>query len=841
MEIEFISPFIIDAISLASSSSCVYLSVEIHFFAKDDPEKFLQARPLKKQARGAWSILINPQALGVDSLLGHFYLYRVTSHGNTNYVFDPYAKSIHPIAARLATDKQRLVPKMAILNIESLLDEMGPLPSLANSDIMKNRNDFIAYELHVRDFTIAPTLSLDAKIKGTYLGVLEKLDHLKALGITHLQFMPLHICCTVDETNRSLQDEKIPSSLVNYNWGYDVFNFFVPSGWLTSDPFNPTIRIKELRQMTAAITAQKLGLILDVVFNHTYSFDYFEQLAPGCYIRREENGTISKTTGAGETIESRSLMARRMIIDSLKYYVANFGFNGFRFDLMSFLDHQTMLEIRQALGPDIILYGEGWDLTDLPAHLATTKTNLPAACDVGVFNDSARDSVAGSPTIQGFVHGGFATGAKVKSSIVGGIKDYPVDHNKDGLMDVFIDKNKQHAFANHPTDTINYLSIHDGHTLLDKINLSYKSEKHSKERVQKLALAILLTSQGKIVLEGGIEIGRTKPLAPNDPTSNRAHTSDRVIADDGATYFHENSYRSPDITNMFRWERSERFTNLRKYISGLISLRRKFSCFHFSSTQEIIDNLRFVSDYIPNSRYFDLSTSGRYNNWPEVPGLTIEFINGIPGKRSYMVGGIHPPDDATKNPTKNDFFVDFDASGRGQITFTKAHIEKFSIGSWGAVDDLKFKLVDTAGKWDYVSAHYSDYGSNTILPQSISKATNKATINLAFKDCVAGEENSEHPTFIAFVVNNIDYIDPIDKREGDAPSYSYQKFLVIHNASENKTNFKFPEILNYKVHDILVDDAEAGLVPLAKSHSVRIHPPHIIVDGKACAVIGLIA
>ena len=771
---------------------------------------------------GIWNKNLITSDIFIESYEKYFYQYEVSAHGITNLVLDPYAKTITS-----HSPKNKTPPKAQIVDVNALFCEFKSPPK-KNSDLLKNEGEFIGYETHIRDFSIDPDLDIPNDIKGTYLGVMKNIPHLKELGITHLQFLPIQLFYTVDESIKDFQHENIESGKINYNWGYDAYHYFIPSGWYATDTENPATRLIELKKMTEELHNNSLGIIMDVVYNHTYNKDFFEDIAPGCYIRRNERGVISNGAGAGESIESRVFMVRKLIIDSLKYFVDKFHVNGFRFDLMSFTDHQTMSEIRNALGNDIILYGEGWELTDLPKEIATMKYNLPANSSISVFNDSTRDSFTGDKNVHGFVQGSFYENPKAKASIIGGIKDYPQDYDYDHHMNVMIDLYHYNSFAESPMNTINYLSIHDGPTLWDKINLTYNSEKHTKKSILKMALVMLLTSQGKVVLEGGCEIGRSKPLSPNDPNINRALTSDLVEEDNEAIYFHENSYKSPDSTNMINWSRKNKFKDIYNYLKGVIQLKKEFSAFRLEKSNSIKNGITFVSDYIPNSKNFDLHDKNRYHDWDNIEDLTIKFVNGPETQKRFITGEIHPESSENKNPNSNKYFVSFDDHGEGEITFSQNDIKNFDMTSWADDKSLNLKLVNTEGGWDYDHQFYSSFGHNRIHPNSINKANNTATINLAIKDHTAGEGDFIPTSYIAYFIDaKIENYDCI-----------YDSFLVIHNSDESTITIKHIELNKYSIREILIDGRSAGIEPI-KETDIVIDKSSVIIPGKTSTVIGL--
>ena len=270
---------------------------------------------------------------------------------------------------------------------------------------------------------------------------------------------------------------------------------------------------------------------------------------------------------------------------------------------MSFIDKETLRQIRTEVGkvynpenPDeLILHGEAWNFTDLKKG-AFTKTDFKSL-DIGIFNDTFRDALVGNGHTHGFIHGNTGEISRLASAIISGIKTYDADCVP-FKKDVFF--NPYNLFAEQPGDCLNFMSVHDGLTLWDKINLTVKNpDKKERLRLMKFAYAILFTSQGKIILHAGDEILRTKPLADFDKEKHRALTSEFIDEEEGATYFHENSYQSPDFTNMFRWDRltneyAEFSGELLDYIKGLIKMRRKFSEFRLNTAKDINHHIELI-------------------------------------------------------------------------------------------------------------------------------------------------------------------------------------------------------------------------------------------------------
>lgn len=712
--------------------------------------KYLYRYELSKCDHGVWKKKISLSETSIESFHQLQYCYEVTSMGRTRKVIDPYAKSLSPLR------HSNQLPNSVVIDPAALKLSSDSFKN--NSDLLSDPLEFIGYEAHIRDFTISPDSPVDKKLKGTYEGFGKLAPYFSELGVSHIQLMPVQKFQTVDELNQKYQDESTPMEEVNYNWGYDPMHYFSLEGWFSTNPSLPQQRIIDFHNMVRALHQNNVGVIMDVVYNHIYDERVLEFVAPGCYLRRNSWGDISSGTGAGASVESRNLMVRRLITDSLKYFTEFFHINGYRFDLMSFLDHETMIKIREELGPDIILYGEGWNFTDLPNDQAITKNNYPPNIGLGIFNDSCRDSLIGHLTHNGIIQGNLNENLKAKSSILGGVKDYPHDYNNDGRIDVILGNDGYNYFADDPINTINFLDVHDGFTLWDKINLSVQGDKQKKQRLMRRSLAMLFSSQGRIVIHGGVELARSKALAPNDPTAYRAHTSTLLLEENQGQFFHENSYRSPDATNAIQWTKNFQDSRLYNYVQNLIKLRRERPEMRLANSDEVKRGVRFVEKAPPTARH-------QVSNFSELPELTINFKNGPKNKNCFLIGEIFSIENG--NPSKNPYQLTFDAQGKATIVFSKEDIKTFNTSLWGHDSDLEIKIVNSAGKWDYLPASYSPLGHNLISLYTLSEDF-KVTIDLSIKDYYSILEFVRDPSLLAYTLTK-----------------NKKQLVVIHNLSSH--------------------------------------------------------
>ncbi|MES9664012.1 type I pullulanase [Bacillus cereus] len=497
---------------------------------------------MQQGEKGTWKAELKGNQKGL------FYTYKVKIGDKWTEAVDPYVR-----AASVNGDKGAVVD----------LEETNPKKWKANKKPkFKNPEDAIIYELHVRDLSIQPESGI--KQKGKYLGVTEKgtkgpegvktgLDHMKDLGVTHVQLLPIFDYASVNEEN--LNEPQ-------YNWGYDPKNFNVPEGSYSTNPYEPTVRITELKQMIQTLHDNNLRVVMDVVYNHMYNAaeSNFHKLVPGYYYRYNEDGTLANGTGVGNDTASERKMMRKFMVDSVTYWAKEYNLDGFRFDLMGIHDYETMNEIRKAINqidPSIILHGEGWDLnTPLAAELKANQKNAEKMKGIAHFNDNIRDGLKGSVFEEkenGFINGKENMEDRIKKGITAGI-DY--DTNTSTYQD--------------PEQVLTYVEAHDNHTLWDKLELTNPGDSEEvRKQMHKLSSSILVTSQGIPFLHAGQEFMRTK-------------------------YGDHNSYKSPDSINQMDWLRRAAFNNEVEYMKGLIDLRKKYPAFRMTSAEQIKTHVSFI-------------------------------------------------------------------------------------------------------------------------------------------------------------------------------------------------------------------------------------------------------
>lgn len=512
--------------------------------------------PMEPGEQGTWVAAIEGDLHGV------YYTYQVTHKNRDFEVVDPYARAVG------VNGNRGMVVDLARANPEGW-EEMKEPPAVHPVDL-------ILYELHIRDLSIHPNSGI--KNKGKYLGLTESgtrgprgvktgLDHIKELGITHLHLLPVFDFYTIDETRL---DEP------QYNWGYDPQNYSAPEGSYSTDPYNGLIRIREFKEMVKTLKENGIRVVMDVVYNHTFlsANSHLHRLVPGYYHRLYSDGSFSNGSGTGNEIASERSMVRKMIVDSVVYWAREYRIDGFRFDLMGLHDLTTMNAIRRALdkvAPGILLYGEGWTAgySLLPRAKAALKENMRYLPGIAAFNDHIRDGIRGSVfdfKDPGFINGAHGMEETVKFGIVAATLHPQLNYTAV--------KGTNAPWAVSPGQSVTYCEAHDNHTLWDRLQWTASDySEEEKVRIDQLAAAIVLTSQGIPFLHAGQDFLRTK---------------------DGV----ENSYASPDKINWLDWLRKARYDQVFKYIQGLIALRKAHPAFRMRSAEDIQRNLVFLD--LPN-------------------------------------------------------------------------------------------------------------------------------------------------------------------------------------------------------------------------------------------------
>ena len=422
--------------------------------------------------------------------------------------------------------------------------------------VIKSPADLVVYELHHRDFSIARP---DARHPGKFLALTEPwaINHLKSLGVNAVHILPSYDYGSVDETRLNTPQ---------YNWGYDPVNYNVPEGGYSTNPYDPTCRILEFKQMVQALHKAGIAVILDVVYNHTYDIEHsnFQRTYPDYYYRVGSNGS-----GCGNETASEKPMMRKFMIESVKHWINEYHIDGFRFDLMGCHDIETMNEIRKAvdaIDPTIFIYGEGWSAGQcaLPTEQLGVKANIPKMPRIAAFSDEIRDALRGpfdDDKKSAWLDKGVET-ESLKFGIVGAIAHPQVDMSK-------VNYSKA-PWATEPTQMMSYVSCHDDMCLVDRLRASIPGISNEELiRLDLLAQTAVFTSQGVPFMLSGEELLRSKKGV-------------------------HNSFESPDSINQLDWKNLERYPQVFKYYQDLIALRKHHPAFRLGDAHLVRKHLEFL-------------------------------------------------------------------------------------------------------------------------------------------------------------------------------------------------------------------------------------------------------
>lgn len=601
---------------------------------------------------GVWSVTIN------GDLLNKYYTYSVTHGKTTKETADVYAKACG------VNGQRSMVVDLSTTNPDGWENDKHVL--------VQNQTDASVWEISVADFSSSESSGVSEANRGKYLAFTEEgttvngvqgasstcVDYLKKLGVKYVQIMPFYDFGSVDES-KNIMDQ--------YNWGYDPVNYNCPEGSYSTNPKKGEVRIKECKQMIQALHNAGIGVIMDVVYNHTYTSDsWFQRTVPNYYYRMNNDGTFSNGSGCSNDTASEHLMFRKYMIDSVTYWASEYHIDGFRFDLMGLHDVTTMNSIRTALnnlyadgsGSQILMYGEAWDMAtncDEGTVLASQKNLKQMSDRIGAFDDTIRDAIKGS---TGGTDGAFVQDGSRRANLKTGIA---------GQSDTTT------GWANVPSQCVTYASCHDNLCLYDKLVGSvygadgkYRKRYEDLVAMNKLSAAIVITSQGIPFSLGGEEFCRSK---------------------DGD----ENSYASSRKENMLDWENVDLYSDVIEYYRGLYKIRDAFAAFS-DSTAATANSLTYLSD-VPKG----------------VTGYTIN--NTESGKWSQMCVIFNGSDSAQNVTAKGDWVVLADNKTAG-LRNIKNVTNSLKVEAHSAVIMVDTKSYDSAGIMDDEGAVVIDYYDN---------------------------------------------------------------------------------------------------------------------------------
>ncbi len=585
--------------------------MEVNIYAQSDDEQSAKVVPLTKGEGDFWTATVK------GDLAGKFYTIRSFQNGEWSL------ESPGIFAKAVSVNGQRA----AIIDFTTTNPEGWEYDARPE---VTDMTDIVVYETHLRDFTMSPYSGIENK--GKFLALTEEgtgvngdrlaatgIDHLKEMGITHLQILPFFDYGSIDETR--LDQNK-------YNWGYDPVNYNVPDGGYSTNPYDPACRIREAKMMIQALHEAGIRVIMDVVYNHTYDVMgcALGRVVPKYFYRLNPDGTYANGSGCGNETASDHEMYRQFMVESVCYWAREYHIDGFRFDLMGIHDQETMNAIRAALDeidPTILTYGEGWAAMApaYPYDSLAMKQWTYKMPRVGAFSDDIRNALIGSP----FDHErGFASGnAASAKDVMRGLIACP-------------------EWSGEPIQHVSYITCHDNYCLRDRIDVSAKGESEAtKLRMNKLAQTAVLVSQGMAFIYGGEELYRTKKGI-------------------------DNSYQSPDSINIIPWENMFQYADLCDYYRAMIALRHEHKGFRLGSADLVKEHVEFLDTDNESLIIYRINNLEEFDS---AKSLTV-LLNGSAKQAKAEVP------EGTYTVLAHDAQVDI--SGLGQIQGTQVVVEPYS-------------------------------------------------------------------------------------------------------------------------------------------------------------------
>ena len=494
-------------------------SVDLRLYDNGSAGEVEAIIPMELCDRGVWEYVVN------ENLSGKYYDFALKIKGKTSISTDPYAKACG------VNGKRSMIIDLNTTNPNGWAEDKAPA---------KGAEDII-YEVHVKEFSYDKNAGFPENVRGKYKaftvdnttlrneGKLPTgLNYIKELGVSHIQLLPVYDFASVDEAGG--ED--------GFNWGYDPLNYNVPEGSYASDAARGEVRIREFKEMIQAIHKKGLRVIMDVVYNHTFSLDNaLQNSMPYYHYRLDAKGKLSDGSACGNDIASEMPMTEKYIIDSVLYWCEEYHIDGFRFDLMGLLTVDLMNKVQKALDAtygrgEKLIYGEPWTAAKTymeKGAKGAVKDNVKLLDEnIGIFSDDIRDSIKGHvfyEDVAGFVNGNLKQTDKIEEGLT--------------------------SFGLSPNHIISYVSCHDNHTLWDKLTITTKDEAERRKQ-NKLSAAIYMSCQGRVFIYSGEEYLRTK---------NGEH----------------NTFNMPIGLNKMDWELTEKNKDMVSFYKELIGLRKEMT------------------------------------------------------------------------------------------------------------------------------------------------------------------------------------------------------------------------------------------------------------------------
>ena len=609
-----------------------------------------------KAEKGVWTCVLN------GDWSGKYYTYTVNVANEVNEACDPYARTTG------VNGKRAMILDLSKTNPDGWTDDKNA----KRNDGMKY-TDAVIYELHVRDLSIDPSSGVDSKYQGKFLGLTQTgtktaggnptaLDHMIDLGITHLHLIPVYDYGSVDETKLDTPQ---------FNWGYDPVNYNVPEGSYSTNPYDGSVRVAEMKQMVKTLHDNNINVVMDVVYNHVYdagSFS-FNQIVPKYFSRTWADGSYTNGSGCGNDTASERSMVRKYIVDSILYWHNEYHIDGFRFDLVGLIDTVTIQQIVDEvhrIDPDILFYGEGWTMVqgEEPGTIMATQANSTKTDDFAFFNDVIRNGLAGNNEANGY---GF---------VFGNLKT----ENAEEMEAAYLGRSK---WCTTPSDTINYASCHDNYTLMDKINIAYArdfggqavtsySQTPGTEQVKlnNLAASYYMFSLGIPLVHAGEDMLRMK-------------------FDESGEIIH-NSYNSSDYVNKIRWSNLDTtiYADTVDYYEGLVAFRKNHESLRLATPEDVTS---YVSSYRISNNIFMYSFDPIAG---EVSDGIITIYNASTADKEI---NIYDSKYSTLGIVTGDWYVCVNADDAGTELLAKVGADgKVTVKARSATALVKIKSAETA-------------------------------------------------------------------------------------------------------------------------------------------------
>ena len=615
------------------------VSVNLYKSGAAGTDDLIESVAMTADVNGTWIATV------AGDLNGTYYTYSVNIQGKVAEACDPYARTTGVNGNRAM-----------VIDLDSTDPENWENDTYV---VQENYTDAVIWELHVRDFSISGSSGISEANRGKFLAFTEKgttvpgtdistgIDYMVDLGVNYVHLLPVYDINSVDETSGG------------YNWGYDPKNYNVPEGSYSTDPYNGAVRVNEFKQMVQSLHDSGIGVIMDVVYNHVADAGEFcfNKIVPGYFSRIHDDGSYQSNSGCGNDTATERAMVSKYIVDSVLYWNTEYHIDGFRWDLVGLIDYETInavMEAVHAVNPDIIFYGEGWEMCSWTTKDEGDYASDPYSKKMTIQpNDKLVNTDAGTfaffnDTIRNVIHGGVFT-ATDKGFVVGNMNAGTKQTVIDGYM-AYSKWGSNSERVDTPLQTINYASCHDNYTLFDNftvdaldlngLSLSYDNAEEvavQAARYNRMAAAYYITAQGVPFIHAGEEMLRSKPTT--DAEGNFA--------------FDHNSYSSGDGVNAFKWGmlQDDMVSASYEYYKGLIAFRKAHPALRMTDQAEILAAME-VLETGSNDVIAILNNGG----------------NGEKNKILTIINASTNPYDMTLPEGEWDMYVDFAIAGTEIIT-----------------------------------------------------------------------------------------------------------------------------------------------------------------------------